>query len=379
MDFSAEGRGGNKELGFLLDLLEEGIEEGVFVGAAAGIVAGPPAERRQWIVHRGRAARLPATRPLRLATCFDLASLTKPLATTLAIMALVEEEKIGLAEPLPQLLREPIPADKQAITLRQLLSHCSGLTAHRPFYREIAALPEEKRRQAMLDRILADPLAAPIGSKAIYSDLGFMLLGWIAEERCGERLNTWVGEKIYRPLGLDKGLFFRPLAAPPPQGKEFASSEACPWRGRVLCGEVSDENTHALGGVAGQAGLFGDVASAIALVTFLLDCWQGRRTHPAFSMKTLRTFLSREGSVPESTWALGFDTPSSSHSSAGRFFSPRSVGHLGFTGTSFWIDPDRDLAVVLLTNRVHPSRDNLAIRGFRPRFHDAVAASLNLC
>ena len=358
-------------------LLRQGVNEGVFPGAAAAIAQGLAAERKEWLGCWGSAALLPEPAPLTLATCFDLASLTKPLATTLAILALVEAGTIGLEEPLADLLQRTVPEDKEKIRLAQLLSHSSGLAAHRPYYRQVKEIAPAARREAMERAILAEPLEAEPGSKAIYSDLGFMLLGWIVEAQSGTPLDSFVRERIYRPLGLAEALFFRPLAVAGGREECFAATEQCPWRGRVLRGEVSDDNTHILGGVAGQAGLFGHVAAVLRLVCTLLDCWQGRATHPAFSRATLSAFLVKEGSVAASTWALGFDTPSPVGSSAGRFFSPQSVGHLGFTGTSFWLDPTRDLAVVLLSNRVHPSRENSGIKAFRPRFHDTVSAALS--
>jgi len=326
----------------------------------------------------GNAVIIPEPQLLAEKTCFDLASLTKPLATTLAILALVEDGSLALGERLPQLLARKVPDEKAVITLGQLLGHSSGLIGHRPFFREIAKVEKGARSEAMLEALLAEPLVAEPGKKAVYSDLGFLLLGWIVERRSGMRLDAFVHERIYQPLGLEYSLFFRPLEEPPPPEKKFAATEACPWRDRVMYGEVSDENTYVLGGVAGQAGLFGDLESVVHLVSHLLDCWQGRARHPAFSNEALRFFLTRDASIPGSTRTLGFDTPSANDSSAGKFFHPTSIGHLGFTGTSFWIDPTRDLAIVLLSNRVHPDRANEKIKKFRPFFHNGVMESLRL-
>lgn len=359
-------------------LLAEGVNKGVFPGAAVGIVSGPPTARTTWHGFYGQRQRVPEALPLSADTCYDLASLSKPLATTLAVLALHEEGRLTLDDSLPHLLGHDVPADKKYITLRQLLSHSSGLAAHRPYYLELKDTGASTRAAAMRRMILAEPLAAPPGAKAIYSDLGFMLLGWIVAERSGMGLDRFVREKIYRPLSLAEDLFFRPLDQPWPAGKTAAACEECPWRGKVLVGEVSDDNTHVLGGVAGQAGLFGDLASVLSLAAHLLDCWQDRATHPAFANAHLKTFLRKDERVPGSGWALGFDTPSPQGSSAGKHFHPASVGHLGFSGTSFWIDPGRDLVVVLLTNRIHPSRENGKIKEFRPLFHDMVAETLGL-
>jgi CubicO group peptidase (beta-lactamase class C family) len=146
----------------------------------------------------------------------------------------------------------------------------------------------------------------------------------------------------------------------------------------VLRGEVGDENCWVLGGVAGHAGLFGRLGEVLDLVVAVLEIWQGRQRQPFLPQEVLKGFLEAQSQVQGSTWALGFDRPTPGSSSSGRYLSPRSVGHLGFTGTSFWIDPERDLAIVLLTNRVHPSRDNNRIKEFRPYFHDRVIELLNL-
>lgn len=359
-------------------LLADGVEKGIFPGVAVGIVSGPPSARSYWHGFYGQRQRVPEVLPLSADTSYDLASLSKPLATTLAVLALYEEGRLSLDDTLPHLLGQDIPADKKNINLRQLLSHSSGLAAHRPYYLELKDTEAATRAAAMRRMILAEPLAASPGATAIYSDLGFMLLGWIVAERSGMGLDRFVRERIYRPLALADNLFFRPLDKPWPAGKTAAAGEECPWRGKVLVGEVGDDNTHVLGGVAGQAGLFGDLAAVVSLVVHLLDCWQERDTHPAFANRHLKTFLRKDERVPDSCWALGFDTPSPQGSSAGRHFHPASVGHLGFSGTSFWIDPSRDLVVVLLSNRVHPSRENGKIKAFRPLFHDLVSDTLGV-
>jgi CubicO group peptidase (beta-lactamase class C family) len=191
-----------------------------------------------------------------------------------------------------------------------------------------------------------------------------------------QRLDRVAAEKIYRPLGLGDDLFFLPLCEARPD-RRYAAMEDCPWRGKILVGEVHDDNAHALGGVAGHAGLFGTVQGVLALTTHLLEVWQARARPVGFHAAELRHFLTTRP-VADSTWVLGFDTPSATGSSAGHHFSSASVGHLGFTGTSFWIDPVKELVVVLLTNRVHPVRHDERIKTFRPRFHDEVMAGLGL-
>ena len=361
----------------LLRLLQEGVQKNIFPGVASGVASCSPERRIRWQGVFGNRLVDPEEKPMREDTFFDLASLTKPLATTLAILALIDDGVIHFDSLLPEMLGTEVPEEKKKIRLRELLSHSSGLPAYFPFYQRLIKIPEESRKDAMLELILAEPLAAPVGTRAIYSDLGFMLLGWIVEEKSGMPLDRFVAERIYQPLSLEKNIFFRPLSRPWPQGNVAAATERCPWRGRVLEGEVSDDNCHVLGGVAGQAGLFANLQAVMDLTVFLLDCVKGRTSHPAFSNALLAKCFQRNTDIEvESSWAFGFDTPSPQGSSAGKYFHPASIGHLGFSGTSFWIDPVRDLVVVLLTNRIHPSRENNGIKEFRPLFHDAVIETL---
>ena len=354
-------------------LIRDALRSKVFPGAAVGISVNSGSGKRSFASVWGNSSLFPRPKKMSRETLFDLASLTKPLATTLALLCLVQDKQIHLDMTLPTLLQRDVPSDKKNITLRHLLNHCSGLAAHHPFYRQLADVAEQERKNTLLNLILTDDLCWPVASKALYSDLGFILLGMIVEIQSGLALDIFVREKVMAPLGLDDRLVFNPRQK---DKKNFAATENCPWRKKVLAGEVSDDNTYAVGGVSGQAGMFGAIDSVLLLSSFLLDLWQERAAHSSFSSALLKEFLQRQHMVKESSWALGFDTPSPSGSSAGTFISPHSVGHLGFTGTSFWIDPERQLVMVLLTNRVHPSRENNLIRQFRPLFHDRIIKSL---
>jgi serine-type D-Ala-D-Ala carboxypeptidase len=356
-------------------MLVEGVRQEIFPGAAAGIVHGPPDRRRKITLTAG--VSRPGAAPVTAQTCFDLASLTKPLATTLAVLCLLKEAKIRLSDPLSLWWGEEVPPDKRAITLRCLLGHGSGLPAHRPYYEALVKHPPAERKALLRQWLLAEPLLYPPGQQRLYSDLDFMLLGLLIEEVTGQRLEQTVAEKVMRPLDLQEELFFQTL---PVAGRQriFAATENCPWRGRVLVGEVHDDNAHVLGGVAGHAGLFGTIGGVLALASHLLESRQGLTVHPGYRSADLLECLSPLHRAFGSSLLLGFDSPSPGLSSAGRFFSPASFGHLGFTGTSFWIDPAQDLVVVLLTNRIHPRRDNDRIKAFRPLFHDAVATALGL-
>lgn len=359
------------------NLFEKAIKQKIFPGGAIGIAVGKPEKRRKIIRTFGNISYDLLSKEIDENVFFDLASLTKPLATSLAILALLKEKKVYLKEQLPSLLEETIAQEKSNITLSQLLNHSAGFPAYQPYFEELAKIPFEKRESELKKRVLGEKLIKKPGEKTLYSDLGFMILGWIVEKKTGKRLNTFVEEKILQPLDLNEEVFFGPINE---GGKEkiFAATEECSWRKKTLSGEVSDDNTYIVGGVSGQAGLFGNIKGVLEITTHLLDQWRGRENHPAYNTEDLRRFLTRQNDEKESTWALGFDTPSEKRSSSGKYLSKESVGHLGFTGTSFWIDPARDLVIVLLTNRVHPSRENNKIKEFRPLFHNTVIEKLNL-
>lgn len=219
-------------------------------------------------------------------------------------------------------------------------------------------------------------MAVP-GRKALYSDLGFILLGEAVERLSGKSFDRFCRNEIFEPMGLSF-TFFVDLNSPesrPGAGLTMAATEDCPWRGKILCGEVHDDNACAMGGVAGHAGMFSSASDVHCFIRFLGRCLDG--AEPEFlPAPVVREFLEAERTLPGQTHVLGWDTPSPEGSSSGRHFSPRTVGHLGFTGTSIWWDLERDIHVVFLTNRVHPSRNNPAIRKFRPLVHDAVMEGL---
>jgi CubicO group peptidase (beta-lactamase class C family) len=198
-----------------------------------------------------------------------------------------------------------------------------------------------------------------------------MILAWIVEAVTNQRLDDFATQSIYQPLGLDR-LFFIDLNKPRPEG-DYAATEVCPWRGILLEGAVHDENAYALGGVGGQAGLFGDAMTVHKLLVELLWTYTGQDNCGLFASVLVKRFFERYEGLP---MALGFDVPAVTDSSAGSCFSSKSVGHLGFTGTSFWADLEQAVIVILLTNRVHPSRDNDKLKSFRPLLHDTVRQAL---
>lgn len=297
--------------------------------------------------------------PVTAGTLYDLASLTKVIATTTLAMILVDEGKLGLDRPVRDFLPGFQGPGKEAVTVRHLLTHSSGLPAVAPLYKEIQGRP------AYLQRIQAMDLEYAPGSRSVYSDLGILLLGEILERTAGQPLETFVRERVLDPLKM-RDTMFRPPAA---LRSRIAPTEFDPWRGRLVQGEVHDENAFALGGVAPHAGLFGTAPDLARFAQMLLE------DRSIVSRKTIDLFTRRAG-IPGSDRALGWDTKSAEGSSAGTLFSHRSFGHTGFTGTSIWMDPERDLFVILLTNRVHPTRENNLIREVRPAVADAVVRAL---
>jgi CubicO group peptidase (beta-lactamase class C family) len=348
-------------------LMQQAVTENVFPGAVLLV-----SKNGNLVYHDAFGFRNLLTRsPMTTETFFDLASLTKPLATALAVMALVENQKIALDQLLGDVLTAFKNDRKAPIQIKQLLNHNSGLADYRAYYEKIGDFPPQERKIALRKLLVKEPLVHSIGSRVLYSDIGFMILEWLVEEVSGNQLDQYLTEMVYDPLGLNN-LFFVDLRAGARPG-EFAATEQCTWRRQMLCGQVHDENAYAVGGVQGHAGLFGTALDINSLLGHLLMAFHGRPSARLFQPDMVRLFFSR---LAGSDKTLGFDTPSASGSSAGRFFSRNSVGHLGFTGTSFWMDLDRSIIVILLTNRVHPTRGNGAIKGFRPKLHDAVMRSL---
>ncbi|MFO7709275.1 MAG: serine hydrolase domain-containing protein [Desulfobacterales bacterium] len=345
-------------------LMRQAQVDGVFPGAVLLVGAGDSV-----VMHAayGVADRF-AWQPVTLNTIFDLASLTKPLATTLALMRLVQQGSLTIEQRLSELVPGFGEGDKAAITIAHLLSHTAGLPDYRPYYLELVERPPPERLSLLRARLAQERLLAVPGERVLYSDLGFMILHWVVETLCGRRLDRCVSDAIHAPLGAAESLFFIDLNRPPSSG-HMAATEQCAWRGRLIVAEVHDENAHALGGIAGHAGLFGTAEGVRRVLSELLDAYHRPQGGVLFDQRTVRRFVCR---VPGTDKCFGFDMPAPDDASCGRFFPPSSIGHLGFTGTSFWVDLERRIMVVLLTNRVHPSRANTAIRSFRPSLHDAV-------
>ncbi|MBW1988815.1 MAG: beta-lactamase family protein [Deltaproteobacteria bacterium] len=312
-------------------------------------------------------ACLETGRPVTIHTWFDLASLTKPLATACCFLVLASFGELSVDAPLGKLLPPLTGTPREGVTLAQTLAHTAGYPEYKPYHEELFRLPSTLRVPRLRALLAHEPLEYPPGEKTVYGDPAYMVLQWVLERILGKPLDAAARKLVFRPLGI------RALDFSPPASAAVAATEKDPETGEYLQGVVHDENARALGGVAGHAGLFGTAAGVCALVSALLAAFHGWK-NPVFDPDAVRDFLTRKPGP--GGHVLGFDTPTRPHSSSGAWFGDRSVGHLGFTGTSFWADLDTGTVVVLLTNRVHPSRENDGIRAFRPLIHDRVMEAL---
>ncbi len=357
-------------------VLQSAVDDGVFPGAQLAVrLRG----ELQCLLVAGRLSSEPPGPPVQVSTIYDLASLTKPLVTVTSLLLLTQRGKVALDDSLQRIFAELEGSPIGQATVRDLLTHRSGLPGWRPLYERLEArglVPggadgNQSIKSAMLELIRDEPLIYERGERSLYSDLGFILLGLLVERLSGIALDRWCEEAIARPLGADL-LLFCPVTGdrqPPIDVARIAPTEWDERRQRLLRGEVHDENAGAMGGVAGHAGLFGTVESVLAVSGAWLSAYHGKES--MLDGALVRQFTMRQESAFQSSWALGWDTPSAP-SSSGACFSEQSFGHLGYTGTSLWIDPLCELEVVLLSNRVHPCRTNEKIKVFRPRIHDLV-------
>jgi beta-N-acetylhexosaminidase len=348
------------------EILDQAVSDQAFPGGVLAV-----GYQNQLIMHSfGKLTYETSSPAIDANTIYDLASLTKPVVTTTAIMMLTASGRVQLDLPLDRYIPEwdsgPNPEARKKVTVRELLLHTSGLPAHQKYYEQV------KGHGEILARVCAEPLLAEPGAKLEYSDLGFILLGEIVERLTGETLDEYAREQIFAPLSMNNTLFnppkkLRPLIAPTENDTAF--------RKQLLQGEVDDANAYAMGGVAGHAGLFSTAGDLAAFAQMLLD--EGIYKHHRLLTRSLIDEFTARLTIGDTARDLGWDTPTEP-SSTGRFFSNLSYGHNGFTGTSLWIDPEKNLFVILLTNRVYPSAANEKIRQVRPALHDAVIESLGL-
>ncbi len=308
--------------------------------------------------------------PAQLDTIYDLASLTKVMVTTPLAMLLHERGQLALEAPVARYVPEFSGGTKDDVTVVDLLAHCGGLLWWTDLYNQVGAPSAAETKRGFIENICARPLDYTPRTKTEYSDLGFMLLGEILERVTQSSLDRLADNEIFGPLGMTE------IRYDPPESlrSRIAPTENDEWRGSVLRGVVHDENAYAMGGVAPHSGLFSMAESIVPYAQMLLNCGASAG-EPLFGADTVRRFTTRASLVAGSSRALGWDTPATGNSSGTRF-SATSYGHTGFTGTSLWIDPQRNFFAIVLTNRVHPTRENSKLPSLRPKLHDALLESL---
>jgi CubicO group peptidase (beta-lactamase class C family) len=345
-------------------ILEEAIATQAFPGCAVAVTL-----RGELVAYHasGRFTYDGGSSAVTTASIFDLASITKAVATTTMAMILYERGLLDLEAPVAAMVPEFVgngsnnDPRRRDISLRMLLAHSSGL----PAYEKLYLLT--KTRDELLAAALSVKLTAAPGARAEYSDIGFIILGVALERLADEPLDTFCQREIFGPLGMLHTAFNPPKSW---RDQIVPTADDRILRKRIIQAEVQDENASILGGVAGHAGLFATVEDVAIFAHAMLS---GGR--PVLRAETVELFTRREASPEKTSRALGWDTPSAP-SQSGKYYGPRSYGHLGYTGTSLWIDPDRQLSITLLTNRTWPDCRNQAIKQVRPRFYDAIVEAL---
>jgi CubicO group peptidase (beta-lactamase class C family) len=341
-------------------ILEKAIAARAFPACSLAITF-----RGELVAHKalGRFTYDPASPEVTTASLFDLASLTKVVATTAMAMILYERGLLDLEAPVTAIVPEFTNNDsrRREVTLRMLLAHSSGLPAYEKLFLRA------KTRADLLQAAFTTPLVAAPGARAEYSDISFIILGVVLERLADESLDAFCQREIFGPLGM-ANTTFNPTRALKDSIPPTADDRT--FRHRIIQGEVQDENASVLGGIAGHAGLF---STAEDLAVFAHAMLNGG--YPILRSTTVELFSRRESAPEGTSRALGWDTPSAP-SQSGKYFSPRSFGHLGYTGTSLWIDAERQLSITLLTNRTWPDCKNEAIKQVRPAFCDAVIEAL---
>lgn len=348
------------------------LDESTGPGGVPGAVLGAFSLKHPqnlFLLARGHRRIIPTPQPMQTDTSFDVSSLTKVLTTASLATLLIERGGLSWTTPVRSFFDQP---SFDGIEIRHLLSHTAGFNAWKPYWEmlrsqfgpEVHLAPISDRQNAMRKLILETAPEARPGERCVYSDVSALLLGFILEDVLRMPLDQAASTLIWEPWGL-RSLRYHRIDA---MGAhllldEVAATENCPWRHQVLQGQVHDDNCWAMGGYSGHAGVFGNAED----ILLFARKWMQNAWTPALTRKAWTKVQEPVGC--ERT--MGWDTPSGQTPSCGKYFSASTVGHLGFTGVSLWIDPQEGLAVTLLTNRVHPSRENLAIRAIRPKIHDA--------
>jgi len=337
------------------EFLQQSVENGVFPGCAVSVgkIDGPWMEEGFGFLSTEKKSKPTAD------TLYDVASLTKVMSTSTLLMKARDQQDFELSD----LVLSFLPDLKHDFLMHHLMTHSSGLPAWMPLFEGLA--PHCTKAQ-MFQAINNQKLEQPPGEKAVYSDLGFMLLGFALEEIFPDSLENLFNEHVSQNLSLKRTCFS-------PRSKNIdlatiAPTERCAFRKQMVHGEVHDENAFVLGGVAGHAGLFSTAHEAGIFARSILRNINGEAIFAA--PEIVREFASKQFLPNTSTWALCWDTPSPENSSAGILWSRQGIGHLGYSGCSIWIDLPKKCYAVVLSNRVHPTRENDKIKNFRPQFHD---------
>jgi CubicO group peptidase (beta-lactamase class C family) len=350
----------------LSDSLDGVLQSAVDAGATAGVEAllvvdGNPVYHHAF----GYLTKQPKLVPMREGALFDLASLTKVVATTTAVMMLAERGLVRLDAPVWSYLPEFGRGGKERITLRHLLAHSSGLPGFAPLYKDHAG------KKAFYRAVCEMDLEREPGAARVYSDLGFMLLGWMVEAAAGTSLDRFASTEIFGPLGMTQTGFKPPRYL----WKRCAATEVCPFRGRLMQGEVHDENAYQMGGVSGHAGLFSTAGDLAIFAQMLIDDGERQGTR-ILSRESMREMLRLQPVPSETPQALGWWFRRPGPDATVFLPSPESFGHTGFTGTSLWIDPPCRAAAILLANAIHPSREHADSASFRKPFHALISQAL---
>ncbi len=338
----------------------------------------------------GCRSRVPEPSPMHKNVVFDVGALTRPLVASTLTMQLIQRGQLELDKRLSHIFQTFGVHGKERMTVRHLLNHTSGYAATAPYYRQIANADRSVRAGMMTSRGAVDAIYNEIfraklenlpGKVSRESDIGFILLGYALEVVSGTTFEKLIPKLLLKRFELPSTGFIELSSL---RGRRLetvndiiAPTAECPWRGKLMSGEVYDDNAWAMGGVSAHAGLFTTAEDIQQIASTLIECYHGRGQ--MLSPELVKEFWSRKESYPPGSWALGWNTAAVEEkkpNSCGQYFSSNSVGHDSATGCSLWIDPERELSVVLLSNAIHPHRDSKAIREFRPVLHDLVMESL---
>lgn len=369
-------------------MLREGVEQGVYPGAVLLVTRGGEIVHREAVGEKCvRSARHPDPLPMNVETVFDVASVTAGVVTTTLLMKLVELDRLRLEERVSRHLPGFGILGKSSITVGHLASHTSGLAPWHPYYEELVkehpasragVLTSRTAHEYILNSILRIQLKGDVGGRYLYSDIGLTVIGALIEQSLAMPLDRALFRFVASPLGMksssyiDIGLLKR--RGLEPVTEMIAPTEECPWRKKLVWGEVHDDNAWAMGGVAAHAGLFSTAEDLSRFGNELLEAHRGRSSY--LSRETLRLFLAGQECKSGQTVKFGWDTPSKENGMADSGLKEGAFGYNGFTGCSLWMEPEREVVVVLMSNRIHPTRNNKKILNFRPELFRAILQAL---